>query len=235
MNAPDGDPLNVPDGDPLKAPDGDRLRHAVVAVFAFALLLILVTLQSYGLVAAVRGKSEKNLTVRWCSPSFRDFALAITTGNCKKYEIAESSSNGIGCIYLPAEQQRDWLTGTIVGLAAALAIQFIDTVLLRCSKSWRFRGVKMQRPWLTMFGGILMLVLLISFGVSYSSRLPPGVTDVVWVYRKEPGADVGRVCQVNLKSPGLRGMIIGWTDGVFASWGDSYHGSLLHHRSRTMR
>lgn len=199
------------------------------------LLLILVTLQLYGLVAAVRGRKETTLNVRWCSPSFRDFALAVTTGNCEKYEIAESSSNGIGCIYLPAEQQRGWLTGTVVGLAAALVMELIDMLLLRCSKGRRFRGVKMQRPWLTMFGGVLVLVLLVSFGVFYSNQLPPGVTDVVCVYRKEPGADVGRVCQVNLKSPGLRGMIIGWSDGVFASWGDAYHGNIVQRLSRFIR
>ncbi|KAJ9638249.1 hypothetical protein H2199_006936 [Coniosporium tulheliwenetii] len=141
--------------------DDGRLRYAVVAVVAFALLLILVILQLWGLAAAVKGRNEKDIavkTVKWCSPSFRDFALAVTNGNCKKYEITESRSNGaiataLGCIHLPARQQRDWLTGTIVGLVGALVFQIVDMTLLRCTHGIKLRGVKMQRPWLTMFGG----------------------------------------------------------------------------------
>ena len=85
----------------------------------------------------------------------------------------------------------------------------------------------MQRPWLTMFSGVLVLVILVSFGVFNSNRLPPGVTNKVWIYRKEGPAAAGRVCQGTLTSPGLRGMIIGWTDGLFNNWGEVYFGNRL--------
>ncbi|KAJ4162241.1 hypothetical protein NW765_010336 [Fusarium oxysporum] len=203
------------------------LRRLGGAIAAF-LRPIWVAIAIYGLVAAVRATGEAdiaNLTVKWCSPSFRDFAIAVTTGNCEKYNVTSSSSNGIGCISLPARQQRDWLTGTIVGLGAALVLQAVDMVLMRCARDRRCRGVEMQRPWFTMFGGTLMLVILVAFGVFNAARLPAGVTDAVWIYHKEPRATVGRVCQAKLQAPGLRGMIIGWTDAVFSGWGDVYYGA----------
>ncbi|EXL42743.1 hypothetical protein FOCG_15188 [Fusarium oxysporum f. sp. radicis-lycopersici 26381] len=220
-------PPRCHDGADQKA-ENNLLAHSFVCLAAFTLFLALVILQIYGLVAAVRATGEAdiaNLTVKWCSPSFRDFAIAVATGNCEKYNVTSSSSNGIGCISLPARQQRDWLTGTIVGLGAALVLQAVDMVLMRCARDRRCRGVEMQRPWFTMFGGTLMLVILVAFGVFNAARLPSGVTDAVWIYHKEPRATVGRVCQAKLQAPGLRGMIIGWTDAVFSGWGDVYYGA----------
>ncbi|KAL4723509.1 hypothetical protein ACLX1H_009144 [Fusarium chlamydosporum] len=210
------------------APDGGLLSYSLICLAALTLALALVILQIYGLAAAAKAISKAetaDLTVKWCSPSFRDFAIAVTTGNCEKYKITSSSSNGIGCISLPARQQQDWLTGTIVGLGTALVLEVLDMILMSCARGRRCRGVEMQRPWFTMFGGTLMLVILIAFGVFNAARLPAGVTDIVWIYHKEPRATVGRVCQVKLKAPGLRGMIIGWTDAVFSDWGGVYYGA----------
>jgi len=189
---------------------------------------MLFILQIYGLAAAVNAThtiASTPLTVKWCSPSFRDFALAITTGNCDIYPIADSSSNGIGCISLPARQQRDWLISTIAVLGVSIAIEVIDMLIMRVGRGRTCRGgVEINRPWLCMFFGVLSLAILVAFGTFHAARLPPGVTDVVWIYRKDPLASVGRVCHVNLKAPGLRGMIIGWSDGLFAGWGYVYHG-----------
>ncbi|KAF2478381.1 uncharacterized protein BDR25DRAFT_365611 [Lindgomyces ingoldianus] len=210
---------------------GESLRHAIVAIIAFVLLLTLLFLQIWALAAAVQGRNhKKSLRVKWCSPAFQDFTLAITTGNCNVYGILESSSNGISCIELPAVLQDEWLTGTIICLSGAIVCQAIDMALLRCAHGRRCRGVRMQRPWLTMFGGVILLVLLITLGVFNANRLPEGVTSLVWVYRKEPMAVVGSVCQTRLKSPGLRGMIIGWTDGLFESWSSAYEGSVVRRR-----
>ncbi|ORY10195.1 hypothetical protein BCR34DRAFT_355411 [Clohesyomyces aquaticus] len=207
----------------------DAFRHAVVAFVAFILLLILLVLQIRALVAAVQGRNHaQRLTVKWCSPAFRDFALGITTGDCNLYGIVNSSSNGIGCIALPAVLQDQWLTGTIICLSGALVCQVVDMILLRCAHGRKCRGVRMQRPWLTMFGGVIMLILLITLGVFNANRLPEGVTSKVWIYRKEPMALAGRVCQTHLTSPGLRGMIIGWTDGLFEAWGSVYEGSVAN-------
>lgn len=210
----------------------DRLPDALGCIAAFILMIALFILQVYGISAGVKGMSKaqhSNLTVKWCSPSFRDFALAISTGNCEIYEVAESSSNGIGCINLPARQQSDWLVSTVAVLAASLVIQLVDVALMICARGRQCRGVvDMQRPWFTMFTGVLTLVILFAFGVFHAARLPPGVTDVVWIYRKEPLSAVGRVCHVTLKAPGLRGMIIGWSDGLFDGWGSVYHGNVVN-------
>jgi hypothetical protein len=209
----------------------DALRHSIVALVAFALLLILIALQLYGLYAAIRSRNEKDLKVQWCSPSFRDFGIALTTGNCELFSIIDDRNSGISCIELPAEQQREWIIGTIVALVAASACQIGDMILLKWTQNdskRKCRGtVRLQRPWLTMFGGVTMIVLLIAFGVFSANRLPSGVTELVWVYRKEPEKVVGRVCQARLKSPGLRGTIIAYTDGLFGSWGGMYFGKYV--------
>ena len=208
------------------------VKHALVAIFATVFGIVLLSLQIWGLVAARNGLKTRDLTVNWCSPTFRDFALAITTGNCVKYDIIDSSSNGIGCIQLPASQQEEWLKGTVGALSISLLCEIIDVVLVRFARRTQdgyhrqAKGTRLRRPWCSLFLGPLVFVILIYYGVDTASNLPPGVTDLVWIYRKEPTADIGRVCQAHLRSPGLRGMIIGWTDGLFDSWGSVYHGKV---------
>ncbi|KAH7391845.1 hypothetical protein BKA66DRAFT_579803 [Pyrenochaeta sp. MPI-SDFR-AT-0127] len=201
-------------------------HYAIVALISFIFFLTLVVLQMYGLYAAVQGRRQTNITTNWCSPAFRDFAVAVTTGNCQKYPVLDSSSNGIGCISLPGDQQRNWLLGTIIALSLAILSETLDFILLICTDSTtKYRGVKMQRPWLTMFGGVIMLIVLITFGVQNANALPKGVTETVWIYRKEPSRSIGRVCRGTLSTPGLRGMMIGYMDGLFESWGAGYRGS----------
>lgn len=213
----------------------DALRHAVVALCSLILGLMLVALQIWGLVAAIRGRQFKGLKVKWCSPTFRDFALAVTTGNCKKYAVIDSSSNGIGCIELPAHQQEKWLLGTTIALVVSLACEITDFILLKGTfpdkeqkKKRKCREVvRVQRPWTTMFIGLIILMFLVKAGWDNANKLPDGVTDVVWIYRKEPTAKLGRVCQGRLTAPGLRGTNIGWFDALFESWGKLWNGSVV--------
>ncbi|KAF2832104.1 hypothetical protein CC86DRAFT_365997 [Ophiobolus disseminans] len=221
----DQQPLVHPEPDqPLNLHPG-ALRYAMVALTSFIFALMLIALQLIGLYAAVQGRRQKDIRVNWCSPAFRDFAVAVTTGNCDKFNVIESSSNGIGCISLPGDQQRDWLLGTIIALSVALACQIFDTVLMLLTNSdTRWRAVKAQRPWLTMFGGVIMLVVLMVFGVFNAKDLPKGVTETVWIYRIEPSRAMGRVCRGILNPPGLRGVNIGYMDGLFESWRKVYYG-----------
>lgn len=203
----------------------DALHYAIVALLAFILGLMLVTLQVLGLRYAWSGIRTKDMTVNWCSPAFRDFAVAVTNGNCQKYAVLDSSSNGIGCISLPGSQQRDWLRGTIIALSVALACEVGDTVLMMCTTSeTKWRAVKAQRPWCTMFGGVIMLVILIVKGWGNAGSLPKEMTETVWIYRKEASRALGRVCKGTLNPPGLRGVMIGYMDGLFQSWGSVYDG-----------
>jgi len=210
-----------------------KVKHALVALFATFFGLTLFVLQMYGLKAAKDGLKKKNLTVKWCSPTFRDFALAVTTGNCQLYRIIDSSSYGIGCIELPAYQQEDWLKGTVAALSISLVCQVVDLLLVKFAgrtkqgRDRKVRGTRLRRPWLSLFIGPLIFVLLIYYGLITANQLPKGVTDVIWIYRKDSTADIGRVCRGSLKSPGLRGMIIGWTDGLFGSWGSLYNGRVI--------
>ncbi|KAM7211252.1 hypothetical protein V8F06_013370 [Rhypophila decipiens] len=214
--------------------DSELLYHALTCLAALVLLVALLVLQIYGIYAAVVSLREATSTdpedvsastVKWCSPGFRDFAAAIITGNCDAYEISDASSNGIGCLDLPARDQRSWLKATIGALSASLVFQLADMIIFRCARGKKACGVDMDRPWLTMFAGILMLVVLLVFGVFDASRLPPGITDVVWVYRVPPSASEGTVCRQQLTAPGLRGMIIGYTDGLLGGWGEIFYGT----------
>jgi hypothetical protein len=231
-----GNPSILEDGIALKEKPKrwTLVKHAFVALFALFFGLVLLALQIWGLVAAQSGLKKRDLTVNWCSPTFRDFALAITTGNCERYSIIDSSSNGIGCVQLPASQQEEWLKGTVGALSISLLCEAIDLFLVRFVKKEdkegnpiEARGTRLRRPWCSLFLGPLVFVILIYHGASAANDLPPGVTDLVWIYRKEPMAEAGRVCQAHLRSPGLRGMIIGWTDGLFDSWGTLYHGKVV--------
>jgi hypothetical protein len=182
-------------------------------------------LQILGLQAAVVGRRQKDIRVNWCSPAFQDFTVAVTTGNCQKHNVIDSSSNGIGCISLPGEQQYDWLFGTIIALSVALICQVLDTILMLLTNSkTKWRAVKVQRPWLTMFGGVIMLVVLVIFGVFNAKDLPKGITEHVWIYKKKPSWEMGKVCQTTMMPPGLRGVMIGYMDGLFESWGKVYDG-----------
>ncbi|KAH8745329.1 hypothetical protein BGZ57DRAFT_918599 [Hyaloscypha finlandica] len=199
-------------------------RQALVALTASIFGFTLFVLQLYGLAHAVSGRKQSGLVMKWCSPSFRDFTLAVITGTCQKFTTVSGGSNGLDCIKLPAEQQYLWLTGTVVLLSYATVAQVTDLALLSLTRIERFHGAKMRRPWLTMFGGVIVLVIIICYGVFTSRQLPAGITETVWVYRKEPHDAFGRVCEVHLWNSGLRGMILGWSDGLFSSWGHTYYG-----------
>ena len=124
------------------------------AVTAALLFLTVVVMQIVGLVAAakaVTATSEAPL-VSWCSPLFQPFGLAIMDGDCHVYDVSQSSNKGIGCIQLPGVWQRQWLTGTVVATALELAVELGDVLVLALvSGSRRWNGIKLKRPWLTIF------------------------------------------------------------------------------------
>ena len=82
--------------------------------------------------------------------------------------------------------------------------------------------MKMRRPWFTMFSGLAVLGLMLVFGVVYGTVLPPGISEKVWVVTD---AGTVKVYEGELGTAGLRGAMIGWNDGVFQAWGNTYFGS----------
>jgi uncharacterized integral membrane protein len=196
-----------------------------IACLALVLLIIVIIIQIIALVAAVRGRRVPSLETTWCSPMFAPMVLSVLDGGCIFHEVISRQRWGMGCIKLPAYQANDWLTGTIVLLSLSLAFQLIDfCVLTLVHKHKRWREVKMKRPWLTMFGGILILIIITIYGLLYASRIPVGITDLVWVFHWESVGKFSTVCTVELNSAGLRGAFISWFDGLFDSWGSTYYG-----------
>ena len=87
-------------------------QMTIIASLALLMLLYIIALQVVGLANAVEGSKVQNLTAIWCSPIFQPMALAVIDGNCKTRSIVESSSSGIGCINLPAMEEKTWLLKT---------------------------------------------------------------------------------------------------------------------------
>jgi hypothetical protein len=77
-----------------------------IASLALVNLLFIITLQLLGLAKAVEGMQVPNLNATRCSPDFQPGAVAVIDGNCNVRMLHESSSSGIGCVPLPATQQK---------------------------------------------------------------------------------------------------------------------------------
>lgn len=80
----------------------------------------------------------------------------------------------------------------------------------------------MKRPWTTMVSGLVVLGVTLFFGLQYASMLPPGITGRVTVAVDVDGM---KAFDARLTSAGLRGTILGWNDGLFESWRESYTGT----------
>lgn len=201
-------------------------KKATVAVAAIILFLALIILQLIGLRKAVLGLRQKTeIRANWCSPIFQAFAIAVADGNRDVYALTPSVNRGIGCVSLPAYYQKSWLTATVALLSLALIFQVFDMLILGLVRSHhRWRGAKMRRPWFSMFTGVLTLFSVMLFGIFASSTLPMGITEQVTIFRFEPSLGGMTACRGKLTPPGIRGSIIGWSDGIFASWNQAYFG-----------
>lgn len=194
-----------------------------VALTALVLLITVVSLQILGLARAVSASNAFEAPmVPWCSPIFQPFGVAVLDGNCNLYRVSQSFTKGIGCIELLGVRQKAWLKATVAGISIGLIFEAIDVgILAMVHGSWRWRGVKMRRPWFTMFGGLAVLGVILICGVNHASSLPPGITERVWVVTKGSGP---AIYAGTITPSGIRGAMIGWNDGVFQSWHQVYFG-----------
>lgn len=194
-----------------------------IAFISSLLLIFVFTLQFLGLHHAINAAKQPTPSVSWCSPIFQPFGVAVLDGNCNVWPILQTFSKGVGCILIPGTQQMAWLKATVAGTGLSIALELIDICILATVHSGtRWRGIKMRRPWFTMFSGVAVLGLILVFGVVYSTILPPGISEKVWIV-----TDAGAVTvyEGQLGTAGLRGAMIGWNDGVFQDWGTTYFGS----------
>lgn len=194
-----------------------------ITFISFLLLISIFTLQCLGLHHAVNAAKQSAPSVSWCSPIFQPFGVAVLDGMCNVWPILQTFSKGVGCILIPGHQQLAWLKATVAGTGLSIALELFDICILATVHSrTRWRGVKMRRPWFTMFSGVAVLGLVLVFGVVYSTTLPPGMSEKVWIV-----TDAGAVTvyEGQLGTAGLRGAMIGWNDGVFQGWGTTYFGS----------
>ena len=100
-----------------------------------------------------------------------------------------------------------------------LVVQGIDAiVLIKVNQKQRWQGVKMQRPWNTMFFGIGVWAALIGLGVTQTKTLPLNA-HVFAMTGITPDT-----CKTILYPAGLRGSIIAWSDGIFGGLKQEYLG-----------
>jgi hypothetical protein len=205
--------------------DDSLLGEAVIALIALLLLLGLVTLQFIALIKAEIGRRRPNIEAKWCSPIFQSFAVTVLDGNCVVHQLNTSASKGITCISVPGEYQKAWLVGTVALLSVSLIFEAFDVLLLLASEPRnRCRGAKLHRPWFSMFTGILILFVLLLFGIFTASMMPPHTTESMIVFRAEPSLGGMTACRGKLTPAGIRGSILGWTDGFLHSWNATYYG-----------
>ena len=197
----------------------DALYTAIVAL---CMLIAVFVLQIVGLVHAVRGANGPTPLVSSCTPVFQPFGFAVLDGNCNIFNIQQNFLKGVGCIQIPGNRQMSWLKATVVGTSLALVLQIVDICLLTMVHSkTRWRGIKMRRPWCSMIGGLGVLGLILIYGISYANSLPLGIAERIWIVQI---VDEPSVWATDLVPAGLRGAMIGWNDGIFASWGTQYYG-----------
>jgi energy-coupling factor transporter transmembrane protein EcfT len=228
----------VADLESLSSHELDKAVKSETLAATVALLILLATLvlQIIGLAHARTGLAVKGLKAVWCSPFFQPQALVILSG-CDVLPVVTSSSQGIACVELDADQQRTWLFMTTFILSLSLVFQLVDSCLLALNDGEQrgcHKAVKLRRPWLTTFGGMIILIILLMKGVEYADRLPNGISEGVIVFRYDPSLNAHSVCKAHLKTPGLRGAIIGYSDGLFSSWGETYLGknATMNHANR---
>ncbi|SCV33874.1 uncharacterized protein FFB14_04740 [Fusarium fujikuroi] len=199
----------------------DLVGRAWITFIAALLGILLLVIQVFGLAMAAIGSQNKNVTADWCSTQFSR-ALAVESG-CDLCNVTASSSQGIGCITLKGYEQYTWLTASIIIIPLSHIFEVFDLVILSLVRgTTRWRGVKMKRPWFTMFSGNIVLLFLIIVGVFHCQHLPKKIDQSVTVfeYQKELGQSV--TCIARLTPYGVRGAVIGWTDGFLQSWGETY-------------
>ncbi|KAF4426504.1 hypothetical protein F53441_14127 [Fusarium austroafricanum] len=197
------------------------IGQAWVTLLAIVFGILLLVLQMFGLAMAIIGSQDDNVTADWCSTLFTR-GLAVESG-CQIYNVTASYSQGIGCITLKGYEQYTWLKGSIIIISFSLAFQVFDLVILLLVRSTtRWRGARMKRPWFTMFTGNIVLLVLIIVGVFQCQRLPNHVDQSVTVYEHIESLNQSVACVAHLTPYGVRGAVIGWTDGFLESWGDTY-------------
>lgn len=197
----------------------------IAASLSAILFIIIVVLQLLGLRAVFgKGGLREAPQATWCSPLFQPFGIAVLDGDCDVYPVNRRLTEGIGCIKLPGLWQREWFWISAIGTILCLFAQLVDLVLMALvnGKSKVGGAVKLKRPWSTMILGLAAICITLFFGVEYSNMLPPGITRRVLIV-----ADVGHPMgfEGTLVTAGLRGALIGWSDGLFTSWGKAYFGS----------
>ena len=195
-----------------------------IATSSAIMIVLVLVVQTVGLVYATSTlKSSELPEVEWCSTLFQPFGIAIVDGNCDIRYIEQNDHRGIGCVKLPGLRQQSWIKATIGVIIMELLVELVDLIIMyHVDVTTKWREVKMKRLWAFIISGIVVLLATLIMGIQYANSLPPKITERVMVLPNVTGPSS---YSVRLHSAGLRGNIIGWSDGLLESWGDTYFGA----------
>jgi hypothetical protein len=199
----------------------------LVIVFSLLLLLAAIALQITAIDFANRGLQDNSFNSTWCSPAFLSLSQGeVQDANCNWRPIHKDERQGVGCVNLPpGTRQQRWLIGTIAIVVASLIFQTIDffVLVLVNVKYKTFSGVKLKRPWFSIFIGLALMLTVAGMSGIHSMSLPEEINETVLVRMNDTSGPTTQC--VTLFAAGLRGSIIGWHDGVFKSWGTLFFGA----------
>jgi hypothetical protein len=206
------------------SPSNARPFHFLLGMSLFC-FVTLVVLQFVGLVYTAIGLNlalHEPMKESWCSPSFQ-VGLYLFDDSCRNYSIAIHPERGIGCVTVDGTQP-NILKATMTILIIEFVFEMLDAALLLVANSDRrlWGPFKLKRPWFTIVCGLGVWFAMIGIGVSRGRNaalpVPAGWVGLTGV--------VEGTCKTVINGAGLRGAIIGWSDGAFKALGSSYEGGL---------
>ncbi|CRK14493.1 hypothetical protein BN1708_011142 [Verticillium longisporum] len=205
---------------------------AIVLDVGAMMQLVFLVIQENGVV--LLWAAFKQLLMRPFRPQRRP-SIELIRQDARGENNNGNNAKGIAVHVLepePVPQDRDLAPKALITLLALLLLVTLvilqlvvdAAVLVLVGNNARWWRARMKRPWCTMVLGNGVLISILIAGIISSSDLPRYVDRTVWVFKYERSVDTASVCRGTLISAGVRGSIIGWTDGFLHSWGETYSG-----------
>jgi hypothetical protein len=191
--------------------DSYSTQHKILFAVALILFIMLIVLQFIGLHYSF-GPRPATFTESWASPAFQLGPQVLTLPGCSDNYTSTPSPLGYGTINIPGNQAFFLRLAQFLCIIS-LVLEFFDSLLLlgvRHGKSWG--KMKLKRPWTTMIFGLCIQIMIVGLGLWQEQ--------FHWPLSSHEAAIVGGggpngTCMTTLGRAGIRGGIIGWSDGVF--------------------
>jgi hypothetical protein len=191
------------------------LKASLLLSIVFGLTLLGLQIQGLVYISTFRAGTIRTKG-SWCSPAFQMGDKVYDVG-CHNYTVI-SPTGRIGCIEIPTIHHSS-IEGTLVVGGFGVALELIEMLRILILRYTGGDSGKVRRPWLTISFGIGVWIWLLGVGLRRAKSLP------ILDHRVAILEQSGMGCQTQLLPGGVRGQIIGWSDGLFAKVNYSYFGA----------